>query len=186
MINAENVMDSLRRSGTKASVVVASCVKIASELLVCSPREDALLVKKSKDSSVLHVNQFENILVVRERNELSHDSFLLLLLLFQLENISVELLLQSFVRVVDANLFKTVDLECFETKNIQHSNGCSLSSLFLGVVLKSGINPFNDKVESRTVNGLDESFASLSRLFDSEGFVNCLVSGNDGSRSEGR
>ncbi len=72
-------MDSLRRSGTKASVVVASCVKIASELLVCSPREDALLVKKSKDSSVLHVDQFENILVVRERNELSHDSFLLLL-----------------------------------------------------------------------------------------------------------
>jgi hypothetical protein len=50
----------------------------------------------------------------------------------------------------------------------------------------SGIDSLSDKVECRPVNGLDESFASLSGFLNSEGCVNRVASGNDGSRSEGQ
>ena len=51
---------------------------------------------------MLHVDQIQNILVVRERNELPQNALLLIFLLLHLEHKLVELLLQCLVGVVDA------------------------------------------------------------------------------------
>jgi hypothetical protein len=52
---------------------------------------------------VLHIDPIQDILVIRERNVFPHDTLLFVLLLFELEDMSVELLLKSLVGAVDAN-----------------------------------------------------------------------------------
>ena len=47
---------------------------------------------------------------------------LFILLLFVAKVKAVELLLESFVRIVDAELFETVAAKGLETENIQHTN----------------------------------------------------------------
>ena len=47
--------------------------------------------------------------------------------LLQLEDVLIEVLLQLFVGIINAELFKWIILEHFKTKNIQHSNTITLS-----------------------------------------------------------
>jgi hypothetical protein len=48
----------------------------------------------------------------------SGDTYLLVL-----ENVKIEVTLQVFVGVVDAELFETVAFEIFKTENVQHTDG---------------------------------------------------------------
>ena len=43
-------------------------------------------------------------------------------LLFHLEYVLIEMLLQRFVRVIDTKLFERVDLECLETENVKDAD----------------------------------------------------------------
>lgn len=43
--------------------------------------------------------------------------------LFNLEDVLVEVMLETFIGKVDAELFEAVVLVVLETKNVQHSNG---------------------------------------------------------------
>lgn len=47
--------------------------------------------------------------------EVTHD------VLFQCEDVVIEELVQFLVRIVDAQLFERVDIEIFETENVQHA-----------------------------------------------------------------
>ena len=56
--------------------------------------------------------------------EIDHDpfdTFLLVFFLFKNEHVMVEELLETFVGVIDAQLFKSVEIENFETGNIEHT-----------------------------------------------------------------
>ena len=46
--------------------------------------------------------------------------------LFELEDVLVEVMLETFVGKVDAELFEAVVLIVLETKNVKHSNGQDL------------------------------------------------------------
>lgn len=52
-------------------------------------------------------------------NEVSH--------LFKLENVLVEVVLETFIGKVDAELFEAVVLVILKTENVQHSNGQDLT-----------------------------------------------------------
>ena len=89
---------------------------------------------------------------------------------------SVELLLQSFIRVVDADLFEAVDLERFKTENIQDTDGGFLLAVGLGSILDTGVDLLDIQIESSSVYGLGQGLACLSGFFDSEWLVLCTVS----------
>ena len=50
------------------------------------------------------------------------NSFFVIFLLLHFENVSDKKLLQVFIAVIDAHLFKAVLFKCFKPKDIQYSN----------------------------------------------------------------
>ena len=83
-------------------------------------RDDALLCE-------LAIDEVEHVLVVREGDELPEDTLALVLILLELEDVFVELLLQSLVGAVDADLLEVVHFEDFAAKNIQDADGDALT-----------------------------------------------------------
>ncbi len=92
---------------------------------------------------------------------------------------SVELLLQSFIRVVDADLFEAVDLERFKTENIQDTDGGFLLAVGLGSILDTGVHLLDNEIESSSVYGIDQGPACLSGFFDSKWSVHHFIGRDD-------
>mmetsp|Transcript_9558 Transcript_9558/g.14018 ORF Transcript_9558/g.14018 Transcript_9558/m.14018 type:complete len:206 (+) Transcript_9558:3919-4536(+) len=97
-------------------------VQVDTERLVGRPRSTALVVEDVEDTRSLLVNQIQNILIIRKADKRPFDAFPLVFGLLVFENKQVELLLESFVTVVDTQLFERVVFERFKAKDIQHSN----------------------------------------------------------------
>mmetsp|Transcript_12675 Transcript_12675/g.30129 ORF Transcript_12675/g.30129 Transcript_12675/m.30129 type:complete len:281 (-) Transcript_12675:535-1377(-) len=102
VLNGEFVVDTLLGRGPETIVLVAAGVQVPRELLIGRLGNNALLVKQGKDARMLHINQIQNVLVVREGNELPQDALLLVFFLLHLEHELVELLLECLIGVVDA------------------------------------------------------------------------------------
>ncbi len=62
------------------------------------------------------------MLVVLKRYRLPLDAFMLVFFLFKCEHVLIELLLQFFVGIIDAQLFEGVLLEDFESKDIKQTD----------------------------------------------------------------
>mmetsp|Transcript_7786 Transcript_7786/g.19280 ORF Transcript_7786/g.19280 Transcript_7786/m.19280 type:complete len:223 (-) Transcript_7786:1480-2148(-) len=175
-------------------MTVASGIQIASKFVVCALWQHALLVEKGHDSGVLNIDQIQHVLIVRELNELPHDPFLFVLLLFQLEHVSIELLLECLVGVVDAKLFEGIVFEGFESEYIQDTNGCSWIPIVSSTKTLSGVrfgldarvDLFDDKVKDSPVNCLDQSLAGLSGIFDRQHLHDYFVCSIDRSLGQGR
>mmetsp|Transcript_27543 Transcript_27543/g.45779 ORF Transcript_27543/g.45779 Transcript_27543/m.45779 type:complete len:217 (-) Transcript_27543:365-1015(-) len=173
MFNTELVVDTLRRTCVEASMLVATGIQISGELLVGTLWQDTLFVQKCDDSSVLLVDEVKHVLIVREGNKFPQNSLLFVLLLLQLEHVLIELLLQSFVGVVDANLFKVVDIERLETKDIENTNRSSSRVALNGAIFDdAGIDTFHNEIKCCTVNSFDERFASLGGFVKVELLLN--------------
>ena len=90
------------------------------------------------------------------------DALLLVLFLLENEHVMVEELLESLVGIVDAELLKSVELENFETGNIQNTN--EESTLNIGG--QGTINDFYEPVEKAAKNGLGKGTERIDTLLD--------------------
>mmetsp|Transcript_31764 Transcript_31764/g.93230 ORF Transcript_31764/g.93230 Transcript_31764/m.93230 type:complete len:241 (-) Transcript_31764:1011-1733(-) len=110
-----------RSSDSSALAAVLVVQRIGKGLIIVEGL-DALLVENAQNASVALINKVQNVLIVRELDELPRDALPLVLGLLQLEYEAIELLLERFVGVVDAKLLKAVGLERFESKDVEHGN----------------------------------------------------------------
>ena len=100
---------------------------------VTSSRKTTFIVQHGKNTNLLHLNCVKTVLVIRERDERPFNVLRLVLSLLQLENEFIELLLKSFVREVNTELFERVDIKALKTENIQDTDGGShISVIFQG------------------------------------------------------
>ena len=102
-------------------------------------------------------NQVNARLVVLVSDALPWNLFFLVLRLFHREHVVVELPLQLFICKVDAKLFKRVELENFETEDIQNTS----ESLFLGflwvvAIQKRDVQFLANEIEHPLENELGE------------------------------
>ena len=109
----------------KAAVVLLAFYELAMKSNVTTSWYRHFVVQHNQDSTGLLLDQIQNILVVLildvlERNTLQPVQFFL-----GLECMRVKMLLQLFVAKIDAQLFETVELEDFKTKDIQNTNKLS-------------------------------------------------------------
>ena len=81
-----------------------------------------LVVDHGQDAADLVLDQVQAVLVVGELDEAPLDLLCLVLHLLHLEDVLVELLLEGFVRVVDAKLLEGVVHEALETEYVQHAD----------------------------------------------------------------
>jgi hypothetical protein len=104
-------------------VSLVMLVKLGKEGVIVGLGHDALLVEENKDTVGTLVDEIDGGLRVKtEIDEGPVDLFLQVLLLFELEHVVIEELLQLFVGVIDANLLEAVLLEDFETSNIENAD----------------------------------------------------------------
>src|SRR5690349_20482869 len=99
-------------------------MKFLREADVGSFRHDTVLVQTGEDTD--WVWQFDEVdcrlEVTTEVDELPLDLFTCILFLLQYEHVVVEKLLQLLVRIIDAELLKTVFVEDLKSSDIQNSN----------------------------------------------------------------
>lgn len=99
-------------------------VEFVQECTVSPFRELGFLVNQSHDVERTNSDQVQSFLVVHELNVLPVDGLIVVLFLFQFEDVLHEELLQILVRIVDAELFERVRVEVLETEDVQDSDGC--------------------------------------------------------------
>ena len=102
-------------------VLFALFVHFIDPALVGAFGDAALFVQQVEHAQRL-LDQVDTRLIVVVVDEGPVELLAHVLLLFQLENVLIELLLQLLVGVVDAELFETVDLERFEAVDVQDAD----------------------------------------------------------------
>mmetsp|Transcript_24017 Transcript_24017/g.69012 ORF Transcript_24017/g.69012 Transcript_24017/m.69012 type:complete len:722 (-) Transcript_24017:1240-3405(-) len=185
VLNGELVLHPLLGRCRETIMLVAAGIQVPRKLLIGRLGNDALLVKQGKDARMLHIDQIQNVLVVREGNELPQNALLFVFLLLHLEHELVELLLERLIGVVDAQLLKVVDLEGFEAEDIQHADRGTRPALVAMEVVDGIIHSLHDVVERGTIDRLDEGLGGLDGLLDRQGLVNDLDAGIDDARGQG-
>jgi len=99
--------------------------------------------------------------------------------LFEGKHVVVEELLESLVGIVDAKLLERVDLEDFESRNIEDTD--ELLSLLLRQL---SVNLVDDPEEKSVVESLAERFSRVDGLLGVKVGLNVLVSGLDSGLAE--
>ena len=117
---------------------------------VCGLGELGLLVNQGDDVHWLLGDHVECGLVVNEGNLLPVNALLAVLLLLHLEDMFHKELLQVFVGIVDAHLFKTVVLKILKSKDIQDTYGTLIPTYFF--------------LEYRCIYFLEDSIKIFSRM----------------------
>jgi len=98
------------------------------EIGICATRhQHELLVKELEDTWLSWIlNHIDRVLVVLEGDARPLDTLCLVLLLLQREHMLIELLLQLFVGVVNAELFERILSEHLEAEDIEQTNESQL------------------------------------------------------------
>ena len=115
-------------------VVIMTPMLLMQPLSQCDVRgfgELGLLVNQGDDVHRLLGDHVKCGLVVNEGNLLPVDALLAVLLLFHFEDMFHKELLQVFVGIVDAHLFKTIVLKILKSKDIQDTYGTLIPTYFL-------------------------------------------------------
>mmetsp|Transcript_19593 Transcript_19593/g.35566 ORF Transcript_19593/g.35566 Transcript_19593/m.35566 type:complete len:200 (+) Transcript_19593:2808-3407(+) len=123
MKNTKPKGSNLHKVRLESSMTRAFVIHIIGKCLVGRSGCTALIVQNIQNSRSLFINQIQDILIFWEGNKapLNAFSFVFFLLIFQDKNI--KLLLQSFVTIIDTELFKGIGFKRFKPKDIQYSNG---------------------------------------------------------------
>ena len=79
--------------------------------------EVALIIQNVYNSMRLSGYQINGVLIIRELDLFPVDLFSDIFLLFQSENMFIEVILESFVRIVDTQLFKAVHFEVLKIRD---------------------------------------------------------------------
>mmetsp|Transcript_22306 Transcript_22306/g.46370 ORF Transcript_22306/g.46370 Transcript_22306/m.46370 type:complete len:248 (+) Transcript_22306:3960-4703(+) len=185
VFDAEFVIDSLCGTSREAGMFVAFGIEVSCEFLVSGLGNDALFVQQRQDASVFAIDQVEDVLIVGEGDKFPQDSLTLIFVLFQLEHIFVELLLQCLIGVIDANLLKIVDFKSLESEDIQHSDGCVLTLAHLRLLIGDAFVDLGDNVvKRRSIRGFHQSLTRFLTLSDIHGTVDHFVSGTNGTECQ--
>jgi len=148
MSETEVVLAETRLLVERVALVVL--VKLGEEGVIVGLGHDTLFVEKDEDTVGTLVDEIDGGLRVKtEIDEGPVYLFLQVLLLFELEHVVIEELLQLLVGVVNANLLEAVLLENFETSNIEDTDE-GVETL----LVEDLVGTLDDPQEETTVDGL--------------------------------
>ena len=86
-------------------------------------------------------------------------------MLFQLEHVLIELLLQFLVCIVDTELLKAVDVKRFKAIYIQHTN----EDVVFGAGLQSTVDLFHYPIKHQGIEVFGESISCIYSLLQVQG-----------------
>jgi hypothetical protein len=151
-------------------VVLVHFTQLASESNIIEGTSSIVFVEDDENTLGSGTNQINSGTAVHtEVLDLPHDTFTLVFSLFKFEHVHVEKLLQTLIGKVNAELFKAVVLENFETGNIQNTDEL-VSWLHTERLIDLVYNP----QESTTVEGLDKGITRRLSLRLGEISLNSL------------
>jgi len=122
--------------------------------------------------------------VVSELNVCPVDVFKLVLLLLHLENVVHKKLLEGFVTVVDAKLFKRVEVKVFKPEDIEDTNGRPEFRVRLLWHKQNPGDKVNNVDEVPAKETLGKGLVGIGRLFGSKRFDGDFATGDDGSSAQ--
>mmetsp|Transcript_13168 Transcript_13168/g.23374 ORF Transcript_13168/g.23374 Transcript_13168/m.23374 type:complete len:377 (-) Transcript_13168:1060-2190(-) len=102
-------------------------------------------------------NKSDDVFVILKLNLLDVDAFLLVLSLFQLEDVVVEVALELLVTIVDTQLLKRVDFKGLETKDIENTD----VALHVLALAEAHVNLLNQPVKHEAVQTLCECVTGI-------------------------
>lgn len=120
-----------------------------------------LLIDERHDIELLDSDQVKGVLVVNEFDVLPVDTFVIVFFLLELEYMLNEKLLEIFVCIVNAELFKAVVIEIFKAEYVKNSDRASchiLRSVYRLVYL------FNYQHEQAAVYTFHKCVSDVHRL----------------------
>jgi hypothetical protein len=158
--NTESSLGESRLDVLWMSLGVELSVQLVDEGKIGGLREEGFFIEKGQDTHRFLFDEINGWLQVKsEIDECPLDSFLLVLLLLEGKHVVVEELLELLIGEVDAELLKAVDLEDFETGDIEHTDeGAGLLSSELLVDL------LDDPQEESVVQRLGKGLSGVSSL----------------------
>ena len=124
--------------------------------------EVTFVVQNLKDSVRFLVDQIETIGVIGEVDAFPGEFLLRVFLLFQFEDMSIEMKLQGFVGVVNTQLFKTIRREIFETKNVQNRNTIVHGPVHSNDLIDSSDQPAEQRGVKSFGNGISRTMRCVS------------------------
>lgn len=148
---------------------------------ICSFREFAFFVDQRHYVHRSGGDQVQGLLIIDEFYVLPIDALQVVLFLFQLEDMSDEELLQIFVGIVDAKLFKAIDLEVLKPKDIEDTDGGSVVTVVWLRLVDGRIDFADDPDKHSTVNAFDERVSHVQRLLPTHGGDHSISVSEDGS-----
>jgi hypothetical protein len=121
-------------------------------------------------------------LIVDELDVLPVDAFVVVLLLFELEDVPHEELLQVLVGKIDAELFEAIVVEVLEAEDVQDSDRISLA---LSRSVYRAVDLLHDEDEHSAVDAFDEGVSDVDALFARQSRHHCLSVGEESLPGEG-
>lgn len=122
----------------------------------------SLLVDKSHDVNGPDSNQIQNALVIDEINVFPRNPLRTISFLFHFENVLDEELLQMFVDIINAQLFKAVLVKILKAKYVENTD----RTFFLIFRFKYRVVYLaNYHYEKTTINCLDQRISCFESLF---------------------
>jgi len=141
--NRELVPCAFLGRGRKARVLVHIVVQLPRIGRVAAlGHEDRFIQQSQGPRRLASFNQVEAFLIVWELDFFPRDAFRSVFFLLSLEYELIEMLLQCFVRVVDAQLLKRVMLEALEAKYVKNAAKRVLALVALNAIVDESHNPF--------------------------------------------
>ena len=182
MSHAKLVVALLRCVGQEAWVLLVGLVHAGHQLLITGLAQAALVVEHRQDAADLVLDQVQAVLIVRELDKTPFDFLFLVLNLLHLKDVLVELLLQGFVRVIDAQLLEGIVHEALEPENIQHTDARPHQ---FGLHDDAHVDRAHNPVEQLAVDGLGNRVSGIRGLQRCEFLDVRLVAGHDRALREG-
>ena len=114
---------------TEIGMAGMSLDNLLQEALVRAFRNTDLLIDHGEDTSSFLLQQVQRGLIVFELNRCNVNTLAFVLILFQAENMFVEVELELFVTKVDTQLLEGVKFERFESKDVKYTDSVKGSFL---------------------------------------------------------
>mmetsp|Transcript_87204 Transcript_87204/g.262030 ORF Transcript_87204/g.262030 Transcript_87204/m.262030 type:complete len:223 (-) Transcript_87204:298-966(-) len=165
----------------KVLVLRVALAQLERKIVVCALLDGALLIEKVQQAHVfLLVYEVQALLIVNELDVLPLDALRFILSLLGLEDIPIELLLQPLIGVVDGQLLERIDLEIFETENVEDPNKSGDHC----IISEHSVAACDQPSKLLAIDGFCQSFARIIGLFKRERNRDLVVTRHEASRAQ--
>lgn len=125
-------------------------------------RTNTFFVQNRDDATMFSFYQLANFFIVKILDRLPLNFFTSILLLFRFQCQLDKKLLQLFVAVVDAKLFKTITAKYFKTINVKQPD--HIFSIFVSMIAKRIVQLSNQPAKQSFVNRFGQCITSIDGL----------------------